>query len=90
MRRKFTLNKEEEFFVLKDTNPNRDAEPFKIGLKELKFDTVAFYDYVFAGIDEEYNIEIDNRLKKDDKVGAIVFKTLDEIVQGVLEKLKEK
>lgn len=90
MKRSFTLNKDEKSYVLKDTNPNRKDKPFTIDIEELKFDTEEFYDYVFCGVTEDYEINIKNCLSKDDKVGAIVYKTLDEIAQGVLEKLKEK
>lgn len=89
MKRSFTLNKDETFYVLKDKNPNRKDEPFKIDIEKLKFDTSAFYDYVFTGITEAYEISIENCLSEDDKSGSIVYKTIDEIAQGVLEKLKE-
>lgn len=89
MKRSFTLNKDEKYYILTDNNPNRNDEPFKISLEDLKFDTAQFYDYVFHGINQEYLISIDNQIDSDDKAGAIVYKTIDEIVQGVLEKLKE-
>ena len=50
MKRSFTLNKNENSYVLKDTNPNRKDEPFTIDIEELKFDTAEFYDYVFYGV----------------------------------------
>ena len=89
MKRSFTLNKNENSYVLKDTNPNRKDEPFTIDIEELKFDTAEFYDYVFYSVTEDFEIKIENCLGEDDKSGAIVYKTIDEIAQGVLEKLKE-
>lgn len=89
MKRSFTLNKDEKSYILKDTNPNRNDEPFTIDIEELKFDTAEFYDYVFYGVNEDFEIKIENCLGENDKSGAIVYKTIDEIAQGVLEKLKE-
>ena len=89
MKRNYTLTKEDMFYILKDTNPNRNDEPFKIGINELIFDTSSFYDYVFKGVSEEYEISIDNNLNPEDKVGAVIYKTIDEIAREVLIKLKK-
>ncbi len=89
MKRSFTLNKDEKFYILSDTNPNRNDEPFKIGLEDLKFDTVAFYDYVFKGITKEHEICIENAIAAEDKSGAVVYKTITDITEGVLNKLRE-
>lgn len=89
MKRKFTLTKEDGAYVLKDTNPNRKELPFKIEISELKFDTASFYDYVFRGVDKDYEIVVDNRLDSDDKAGSIIYKTIDEIAHGVLARLEQ-
>lgn len=71
-----------------DTNPNRKEESFSISKDELKFDTSAFYDYVFEKIDADYDVEIKSELDENNKQGTIVFKTIDEISQGVMRKIK--
>lgn len=89
MKKSFILNRNEDGYVLKDTNPNRKDEPFRIGVEELKFDTESFYDYVFKDVTMDYSIEIQNQLDEQDKIGIIIYKTIDEIAQGVLEKIKQ-
>ncbi len=89
MKKSFILNKNENGYILKDTNPNRKDEPFRIGVEELKFDTESFYDYVFKDVTMDYSIEIQNQLDEQDKIGIIIYKTIDEIAQGVLEKIKQ-
>ena len=88
MKRNFTLSKNDKSYVLKDTNPKRNEEPFVIDIEELKFNTADFYDYVFSGITVDHEIKIKNSLGKDDKMGEIVYNTIDEIIQGVMAKLK--
>ena len=89
MKKSFILNRNEDGYVLKDTNPNRKDEPFRIGVEELKFDTESYYDYVFKDVTMDYSIEIQNQLDEQDKIGIIIYKTIDEIAQGVLEKIKQ-
>lgn len=89
MKRNYVLNKDDEFYVLKDTNSNRPDAPFKISIEDLKFDTACFYDYVFSGITKDHDIEIKNGIDKEDTTGLVVYKTINEITQGVLMKIKE-
>lgn len=89
MKKSFILNKDENGYVLKDTNPSRKDEPFRIGVEELKFDTVSFYDYVFKDVTMDYSIEIQNQLDEQDNIGKIIYKTIDEVAQGVLERIKQ-
>lgn len=89
MKKSFILNKNENGYILKDTNPNRKDEPFRIGAEELKFNTEIFYDYVFKDVTMDYSIEVQNQLDEQDKIGKIIYKTIDEIAQGVLKKIKQ-
>jgi len=89
MKRTFILNEEQGKYVLRDNNPNRKDSPFSIDEDDLKFDTSKFYDYVFEGIDMNSTIVIESNLSAEDKKGAVVLKTIDEISQGVMAKIKE-
>ena len=89
MKRTFILNEEQGKYVLRDNNPNRKDSPFSIDEDDLKFDTSKFYDYVFEGIDMNSTIVIESKLGDNDKKGSIVYKTIDEIAQGVMAKIKE-
>lgn len=88
MKRTFILNEDDTKYMLTDTNPNTKEEPFFISKNELKFDTSAFYDYVFSRIDEDYSVEIKSELNENNKQGIIVYRTIDEIVQGVMDRIK--
>ena len=89
MKRSFILNEDDTRYILTDTNSNRTEESFFINKDELKFDTSAFYDYVFRKIDEDYSVEIKSELDENNKQGAIVYRTIDEIAQGVMNKIKD-
>ncbi len=88
MKKTFILSEDAKNYYLKDTNPNKTATPFMIEKENLKFDTTAFYNYVFDQIDDEHLIEIKSELDANDKRGKVVFSTIEEIVQGVMERFK--
>lgn len=49
-----------------------------------------FYEYVFADIDKDMEIEVVNLISNPDKADKRTYSTVDEICQGVISKMREK
>ena len=80
----------DEEYIVENTNPNEKKEPFKIDKKTMKFRTMDFYEYVFADIDKDMEIEVVNLISNPDKADKRTYSTVDEICQGVISKMREK
>lgn len=90
MKRAFDFIMDGEKYVLKSTNPNYKKGEFNISIVNMQFDTSEFYKYIFEDINEEMDIQINDKVDDSDKVGKRLCKTITEIVNQVNEKLKEK
>ena len=59
-------------------------------LKEMQFDTNKFYQYVFADIEAEMEIEILDTTNDQDKAAKRVYNIISEITSEVMKKMNEK
>lgn len=75
---------------MENTNPNEKEDSFKINKKTMKFSTMEFYEYVFADIDKDMNIEVVNLISNPDKTDKRTYSTVEEICKGVISKMKAK
>lgn len=80
----------DEEYILENTNPNEKKEPFKIDKKTMEFRTTDFYEYVFADIDKDMEIEVVNLILNPDKADKRACSTMEEICRGVISKMREK
>ena len=91
MKKTFNFSSDGTNYILKDTNPNKHGEPFTIAIENLKFDTAKFYMYVFSDVKSKIEIEVKNLIDDpEEKRARRVYGTINEICQGVIEKLNEK
>lgn len=58
MKKIYEFRTDEEKYMIVNMNPNEKKEAFEINKKEMQFDTNKFYQYVFADIEAEMEIEI--------------------------------
>lgn len=90
MKKTLNFKSTDEEYILENTNPNEKKEPFKIDKKTMEFRTTDFYEYVFADIDKDMDIEIVNLISNPDKTDKRTYSTVEEICKGVIFKMKEK
>ena len=91
MKKTFNFTSDGTNYILKDTNPNKENEPFTIEIESLKFDTARFYMYVFSDVKSKLEIEVKNLVENaDDKGAKRVYGTINEICQGVVKLMNEK
>ena len=91
MKKTFDFYETDKEYVLKSTNPNIKKEPFKIEKENMEFNTKEFYNYVFEDVDNIIEIEIVNMTETcGDKYARLTYQTIQEICEGVSEKLNAK
>jgi len=87
MKKTFEFKVEESKYILINTNPNENREPFEINKQEMKFDTSKFYQYVFEDINDSCEIKIVDMAHENDKDAKRVCKIVSEIVDAVIKKM---
>lgn len=90
MKRIFEFEANDEKYILTNTNPNEKRKSFEIDKSQMQFNTNEFYEYVFSDIHNETDIEIIDKTDSEDKAAKRICKIVREIVEGVMEKFKEK
>lgn len=90
MKKTYEFKTNEEKYMIVNTNPNETKEAFEINKKEMQFDTNKFYQYIFADIETEMEIEILDRTDNQDKAAKRVYNIVSEIVSEVMKKMNEK
>lgn len=90
MKKTLDLKSNDTEYILVNTNPNEKRSPFTIDKSTMEFNTTEFYEYVFADIDKELDIQVNNLVPETDKLGQRTFSTIVEICDGVNSKMKEK
>ena len=90
MNKPLDLKSNETEYILVNTNPNEKRSPFIIDKSTMEFNTTEFYEYVFADIDKELDIQVNNLVPETDKLGQRTFSTIVEICDAVNSKMKEK
>ena len=84
------VRSDEEKYMIVNMNPNEKKEAFEINKKEMQFDTNKFYQYVFADIEAEMEIEILDTTNDQDKAAKRVYNIISEITSEVMKKMNEK
>lgn len=90
MKKTFEFSKDEEKYILKNTNPNENKEPFVIYKNTMQFETQKFYEYVFEDIEDVTEICVVNSVDVSDKEAERTCKTISEISNGVMEMMNKK
>ncbi len=90
MKKTLNFKSTDEEYILENTNPNEKKDSFKINKKTMEFSTMEFYEYVFADIDKDMNIEVVNLISNPDKTDKRTYSTVEEICKGVISKMKAK
>lgn len=94
MQKTMELHYREGNYILK--NSKNESEEFVISEETLQFDTVKFYESVFANIGEYAEIEVINKVveegtdvPKDKQITKMVFETIEQICSGVAIRINE-
>lgn len=90
MKKIYEFRTDEEKYMIVNMNPNEKKEAFEINKKEMQFDTNKFYQYVFADIEAEMEIEILDTTNDQDKAAKRVYNIISEITSEVMKKMNEK
>ena len=90
MKKIYEFRTDEEKYMIVNMNPNEKKEAFEINKKEMQFDTNKFYQYVFADIEAEMEIEILDTTNDQDKAAKRVYNLISEITSEVMKKMNEK
>ena len=88
MKKIYEFRTDEEKYMIVNMNPNEKKEAFEINKKEMQFDK--FYQYVFADIEAEMEIEILDTTNDQDKAAKRVYNIISEITSEVMKKMNEK
>lgn len=95
MKKDYNLKIESDALILE--NIKDPKEKFYINVAKLQFDTKAFYEAVFANVDEHVEITIEKDLsickiedQKLQKVAHHVYETISTITNQVCTKLNEE
>ena len=83
MKRLIIFKKENDSYVLKENGKLL----FEINISDMKFNSLKFYEGVYK--DESSNIELQNMIENDDRLGKYIFKWLDEIISQITNEFNE-